>query len=112
MSFFQRVTKTVQIDEENSVEVRKLNYGERQQCMSKAMKVSAAGDSAAAVNIDAPLLALEMLKFAIVSWNGPGFESRPVTPANIESLPGEVAELLSRSVDSWNQALDDTEKKD
>jgi len=111
MSFFQRVTKTVEIDAENRVEIRKLNYGERQQCMSKAMKVTAAGDSGAAVAIDAPLLALETLKVAIVSWSGPGFEERPVTAANIEALPSEIAEQLAAAVDKFNAPAGDAEKK-
>lgn len=112
MSFFQRVTKTVQIDKENSVEIRKLNYGERQRCMSKAMTVKADGNGAGEVEIDAALMQMEMLKFGVISWTGPGFEGRPVTPSNIEALPAEVAEVLAAAVDKFNPQASNAEKKD
>lgn len=111
MSFFQRTTQTVKIDDENSVELRKLNYGERQRCMSKAMTVKAHGGENE-VTIDAALLQLEMLKFAVTSWTGPGFDGRPVTPSNIEELPGDIADKLASAVDGLNPEVSEDEKKD
>lgn len=114
MSFFKRVTTMVQVDAKNRVEVRKLNYGERQRCMSKATRVKVQGkgkEQANEIEIDAGVLSMEMLKLAIMRWEGPDFESRPVTPSNVEELPTEVADLLAQAVDDLNPPLEEKEKK-
>lgn len=116
-SYFERVTVVVPIDTDDlataqdTVEVRKLNYGERQRAISKATRVKVQGKNQQDIDIDAGLMSMEMLKFAIVRWDGPGFEGQPVTPSNIEALPPEIADKLAEAVDTLNPELSDEEKK-
>lgn len=113
MGFFESQTKTVRIDAQNSAVVRKLTFAERQQVMSRAMKVDMKpGDAGGAnVAIDAALMAFEMTKIAVVSWDGPGWEGREVTADNVAALPPAIGDLLSKVVDQLNQSLRDDEKK-
>lgn len=116
-SYFERVTVVVPIDTDDlataqdTVEVRKLNYGERQRAISKATRVKVHGKNQQDIDVDAGLMSMEMLKFAIVRWDGPGFEGQPVTPSNIEALPPEIADKLAEAVDALNPELSDVEKK-
>lgn len=114
MSYFERVVAVVVVDEAagDRVTVRKLNYGERQRCLSLATRVNVTGKGQGSVEVDAGLLGLEQLKRAVVSWEGPGFGGMPVAPSYIEALPTEVADLLSKAVDELNPPLSDEEKKD
>ena len=117
MSYFQRVTVTVPVDTDDletaqdTVEVRKLNYGERQRCMSKATKLTVA-DGANEIVVDVGTLSMEQLKAAIVSWSGPGFDGLPVCPTNVEALPPEIADKISKAVDSLNPPVSEPEKKE
>lgn len=121
MGFFTSQTKVVELDEAHRVTVRKLTYGERQQCLSRAMKVHAtptpgkgpgrqqALDSTE-LTLDAALLASEQVKAALVSWEGPNFEGRPATGDNLMLLPAEIVDVISRAADELNAGLSAEEK--
>lgn len=94
MSFFQRTVRTVIIDEENSITLRALTYGEEQQVKALAMRTRADFQGNGEMTIDATTLESAAFKLAVVGWQGPGFEGRPVTPENIEALPPWVIDLL------------------
>lgn len=94
MSFFQRVVKTVVIDEENSITIRALTYGEEQEVKALAMKTKADFKGNGEMSIDATLLERAAFHLAIVGWSGPGFEGRPVTHENIDQLPPWILDML------------------
>lgn len=100
MSFFATKTQVVQIDAENSITVRTLSYGEEQDIMQRARKVGAkipfgangqpAAEQVGEITFDQTMLERHTLRKCIVSWDGPGFDGRPVTIENIEALPSYV----------------------
>ena len=112
MSFYTTQTKTVTVDKENSAVVRKLSYAEYQKVKSTATKVSLtqAGQTMG-VDIDPFVMQTELLAAALVSWDGPGFEDRPVNRENILALPSNVGDLLATAADGLNSEPDDAEKK-
>jgi len=107
MGFFAQQTKVVKIDDENTVTVRKLTYAERQDVIDKATQVGA--DMEAQVHVGR--MKAELLYHAVVSWSGPGFEGRPVTPENIGALPPDIADLIAAGADELQSGLADDEKK-
>ncbi|HHB12082.1 MAG TPA: hypothetical protein ENK62_02645 [Chromatiales bacterium] len=110
MSFFTPQTRVVRIDEENRVTIRKLTYGERQEILSQCMQVSAgAGEE---VSLDPARMQRMAMHKCIVSWDGPGFDGRPVTPENIDALPAPVVDVIREAVDELNAGLDAAEKND
>lgn len=111
MSFFDRQTVTVDIDAENSVTIRKLTYGERQRCLSVAAKarIDSAGNES--VDIDPGRLSLERLFAAIVSWSGPGFAGHSVNRENIEALPPEVLDSVTKALAALSEGVSEGEKK-
>jgi len=111
MSFFDRQTVTVEIDAENSVVIRKLTYGERQRCISLAAKGRIDDQGNETLDIDPGRLALEKVAAATVSWDGPGFDGRPVSRANIEALPPEVLDPVMKALGGLGQGASDGGKK-
>ena len=108
MSFFTELVKRVGIDSENSVTIRKLTYGQRQAAISKASRLNPLTQE---TNIDFGLLRLEQLAACVVGWDGPGFEGRPASRANVEALPPEVAEKIEAALDAFAPPLSSDEKK-
>ncbi len=116
MGFFTQQRATVVLDAENSVTVRKLTYGEQQAAMSAAMQfeMSMGQDgkgNTATGKLDPFGMKREELITAIVSWEGPGFESRAVTRQNILALPPEIIDAIQTVVDELNAGADADEKK-
>lgn len=110
MSFYTTQTKTVTVDKENSAVVRKLSYAEYQKVKSTATKVSLT-QAGQTMDIDPFVMQTELLAAALVSWDGPGFEDRPVNRENILALPSNVGDLLAAAADGLNSEPDDAEKK-
>lgn len=108
-SFFTEQTRVVEIDEDNRVTVRKLTYGRRQQTISKASKINPVNQEA---SLDFAQMRVEQLVAGVVSWEGLGFEGRPVNRENILALPPEVAEKIEAGIDAFNQPLTGEEKKE
>lgn len=117
MSFFDKQTRTIVLDEENSVVVRKLTYGEQQAAMSAAMSfemtlATGKGQQGNATGkLDPFRMKREELYSAVVSWAGPGFDGRPVSRENIDALPPEVIDAIQAATDELNGGLSDDEKK-
>lgn len=107
MSYFTQQTQVVKLDDENTVTVKRISYGERQTCIDKATVLR--GDMDPVVNVGTMKAAL--LHAAIVAWAGPGFEDRPVTPANIDALPVEIGDRIAEAADALQAGLSDDEKK-
>jgi len=120
MSFYTQQRATVVLDAENSVVVRKLTFGEEETAMSASMQfeMSMSQEQAqggkgntATGKLDPFRMKREQLITAIVSWEGPGFEGRPVTRENILALPPEIIDAIRVVVDDLNAGADENEKK-
>lgn len=120
MSFFTQQTRVVEIDALNRVTVRKLTYAQQQAVLSAAMtfkmsmqtgQTGQAGQTTTG-EVDPFRLNSEKLFAAIVSWEGEGFEGRPVTRENIGALPLDVVAIIQAAVDELNADMSDAEKKD
>lgn len=111
MSFFDTKTQTVAIDDDNTVTIRALTYGEEQDIRQRAMRVKAGMDGQGEATVDAVLIQRETLRKSIVSWEGPGFDGRPVTTENINALPSSVLDPVVVAINAINKPLSDAEKK-
>ncbi len=116
MSFYTQQKATVVIDAENSVVVRKLTYGEQQAAMSASMQFEMSmgqnkAENTATGKLDPFAMKREELITAVVSWEGPGFEGRPVTRQNILALPPEIIDAIQTVVDDLNAGASEDEKK-
>jgi hypothetical protein len=112
MSFFTQPQRVVQIDEDNSITIRALTYGETQDLTSRCMTLSAdvgRGSTQAVAQLDGPLMEQLTWEKAIIAWSGPGFEGRPVTRENILGLPTFIFELLKKPFDEISE-LGENEK--
>ena len=108
MSFFSEQTRIVEIDADNSVTVRKINYGQQQAAIGAVSKINPVTQEA---SIDFAGLMREQLIYAVVSWEGPGFDNRPVCRENVLALPPEIVEKIAAGVEALNKPLSDEEKK-
>lgn len=108
MSFFQQQTQVVHIDADNSVTVRRLTFGEQQAVISESTAFDIVSQEA---TFDFARNQAAKLSRAVVSWVGPGFDGRPVTPENIMALAPEVGQKILSAVEALNAGLSDTEQK-
>lgn len=122
MSFFSQRTATVDIDSENRVTIRELTHGEKQDIQRQATRISAKmqaggrnGRSDAPEGeavVDAVLIQSQTLHKSVVSWEGPGFEDRPVTAENIDALPSWVVDQIIEAINGLDpEPLTEAEKK-
>ena len=102
MSFFTQQTKVVDLGEGNTVTVRKLTFGERQNITSACSDADARTQE---FKIDFAKLRIERAKIAISSWEGPGFEGRNVSPENIAALPTDIADIILEAIDELNDEV-------
>lgn len=110
MSFFDSLTKVVQIDDKNTITLRALTWGEEQAIKQKCMTVSADQSGTANAAIDPIEIELMTFRLAIIAWSGPGFDDRPVTHENIAALPGWIVEKLREPYNDLS-TLSEEEKK-
>ncbi len=109
MGFFsQQQLRVVRIDDENTVTVRRLTFGESQAVISESTVFDLVSQEA---SLDFAKNQVAKLSKAIVAWNGPGFEGRPVTRENIEALPSEVGAIIVKGVEELNKGLTEPEQK-
>jgi hypothetical protein len=111
-SFFDRIRKVVDLGNGNFITLRSLTLQEQQEIQTRCMKVKVSlnNNSSSEIEIDAPLMTRLTWHRAIESWEGPGFEGRPVTPENIDQLPPAILEMLQVEYNSLG-SLTETEKK-
>lgn len=109
MSFYTPApTVTVQIDAENSVVLRRLSFGETQEVVGESTVFDMGARTG---RLDFSKHQVARLSRAIVSWDGPGFEGRPVSRENIAALPTWVGDKLARAVEEINTGLAGDEQK-
>lgn len=113
MGFFSQTTKVVDLGGGNSVTLRSLTFGERQELQSRCMKIGASmngKNSGAEAAFDVALMQRLTWQKAISAWDGPGFEGRPVTAENIDALPAWLLDQLTPEYNSL-EGLSAEEKK-
>ena len=106
-NFFSSLTETVDLGGGNSITVRSLSWAERQRITHLAALV-ANGNTQVMGNA----MNTEAIKVVIVSWDGPGFADRPVTPENIESLDAWVADKAIDAAMKLSSPPSEPEKKE
>lgn len=99
---------TVNIDDENSVTVRRLTFGESQDVLSESTEFDIASKQG---RLDFGKHQIAKLTRSVVAWSGPGFESRPVNAANIAALPPAIGEKIAQAVAQVNGDLDGEDQK-
>lgn len=111
-SFFEKLTQTIAIDAENKITVVAPTYAQVQAANSKAMKMTMGIDgTGGGVDFDMAAMEVELMKACISSWEGPGFDGRPVTVENICALPSFVIEAIRPAVNALTKGMSETEKK-
>lgn len=116
MSFFDVKTDVVRIDDENTVTIRALTYGEEQDIKQQAMKVSMrisgkkGDDAQGEATVDPAVMQRLTLQKAIIAWAGPGFDNRPVSAENIDALPSFVLDPVIEAYNALTAPLTDEEK--
>lgn len=108
MGFFQAQTQVVRVDDENAVTIRRLTFGESQAVISESTVFDIVSQEA---KFDFARNQAAKLKRAVVAWEGPGFEGRPVTEENLLALPPEVGQKLLQAVEALNAGLSGDEQK-
>lgn len=91
-SFFTPTTKVIDLGDGNTVTLRKVTFEQYAEAQGKATKV--VSDS---LQLDWPKLRMEVLKRAVASWDGPGFDGQQPTAENIGALPWEIGNRLAES---------------
>jgi len=108
MGFFQAQTQTVQIDEENTVTIRRLTYGESQAVISESTQFDPRVQEA---KFDFGRNQAARMKRSVVAWHGPGFEGRPLTEENLLALPSKIGEQIMQAIVDLNDGLSGEEQK-
>ena len=104
--FFTAQTTVLTIDDDgNTVTVKRPTVAERNNAISVGVS------SSSEANLQAMRIQNEMLKAIVVSWDGPGFEGREVSEANIMNLPSWLSDHIVDSAESFLNPLTDDEKK-
>lgn len=84
-SFFEPQTKIIEIDEENTVTIRKPTFGEMMDVMeTSGIKAGGSNEEYAAK------LGRALTRLCIVEWAGSGFDGAEPTPDNVDRLPFAV----------------------
>ena len=90
MGFFTSTTKVVDLGDGNTVTLRKIAFQQYAEAQSAATHI--VGE---ALQLDWPRLRAEVLKRAVQSWEGPGFDGQQPTPDTIGALPWEIGNKLA-----------------
>lgn len=108
MSFFQQQTQVVHLDAAHTVTVRRLTFGESQAVISESTVFDIVAQEA---KFDFARNQAAKLGRAVVAWDGPGFEGRPVTAENIMALSPEIGQKILQAVEAINAGMSETEQK-
>lgn len=109
MSFFTQLTEVVQIDDDNSVTLKMPSVEDRIKIMEPIAHLIEENEML--FGLRAQMAACITL---VLSWHGPGFEERGVTPENIKALPPVVFDKIANhavQLVGMTEEKDDTEKK-
>lgn len=94
MSFFAPPTKTVDLGDGNTAQLRKMTYGEM----------------LATYNEGIEHVGVEQTICSLVSWSGPDFDGRPANRENFLALPFDVStQILKAAIDLNTLSKDEGE---
>lgn len=108
MGFFAQQTRTIPLDESNSITITKPSFGKRQDMLTPAVKFDAESKSQL---VNGAIIQRESLCTYITSWSGPGFEGMPCTRENILLLESDIADKVLKAIEDFDKPLSDEEKK-
>lgn len=111
MSFYDKQTTRVEIDEDHTITIQRLSYGQRQRCISVAAIAKVDENRQETMTIDPGRLSIERLVYGIIAWEGPGFEGRVVNRENIEDLPPEVLDPVTAALSNFDDGPSESQKK-
>jgi hypothetical protein len=94
MSFFAPQTQTIDLGDGNTVQLRKMTYGE----LMAAFDDPEYGEKRRGV--------AETIQ-SLVSWDGPGFEGKPATRENFKALPWDIASKIVSASNDLNFLSED-----
>ncbi len=103
-TFWDLPTKTIDLGDGNTVNVRKLTFADAQKIWDDRSLYEGAAETAAI------RYAAAVLRLSICGWAGPGFEGRGVSPENIDGLPMTIVNQLGSEAVEFCM-LTDAEKK-
>ena len=106
-SFFAPLTRTVPIDDQNTITLRAPKYGEMQEVNSRAMVVRVGMDGEGAATFDAGLLERLIFHMCITAWSGPGFDGLEPKPELIDQLPVWVLDKLKPAINELTKSMED-----
>jgi len=125
--FFRPQERVVHLDDENRITIRRLTWGQVQGIRSRTIRMrvqvptsptrglAANGNppdnDPGEIDLDPYRFQEELVVESVVSWEGPGFEGRPVTRENVLALPEWIVEKLLAEIDKLNQGITESEKK-
>jgi len=108
MDYFNKLTKRVDLDDENWVEIQQMTWGDSKKSLERAMQMGQGNQ----IRIDPGAVQVEQMVLSIKSWGGPGFGDRPVNRANILALPQFIGDKLAEEIEAINSPIPDDEKKE
>lgn len=116
MGFFTEATKVIELDEANTVTIRRLNWKQKKRIqdvmMRPALNMDIAGESQQRLTSQFDMVGAqaETLRLGIAAWSGPGFEGQEPNAENVLDLPEEIADRILKEIDGFN-TVTDAEKK-
>ena len=108
MDFFRKLTKRVNIDSDNWIEIQQLTFGDAKKTFSRVMTMQQ-GDN---IMIDPGAVQIEQMCLSILQWGGPGFGGRPVTKENILALPQFIGDMVAEAIAEINEPMSEPEKNE
>jgi hypothetical protein len=91
MSFFAPPTKAIELGDGNTVQLRKMTYGEM---------LATYADGIEHIGVEQTIASL-------VAWSGPGFDGKPATRENFLALPFDVASTILKAAIDLNSVSKD-----
>lgn len=108
MSFFRQQSKTIIIDDQNSITITKPSFGKRQEMLAPAMKFNAENGNIEPIP---GIFQKQNICLWVTGWNGPGFDGLPCTPENVLQLDTDITDLVLKHIDSFGSEVSDETKK-
>lgn len=108
MGFFATQSKTILLDDENSITITKPSFGKRQDILSLVTKFSTASQT---VDFDIAAQRKEMLCAWVTAWSGPGFDGFSPDREHVLSLPPEIADKVLSEIDTFGDEVTEDTKK-
>lgn len=108
MSFFAKQTKTIILDDENSITITKPSFGRRQEMLAPAMRFNAETNGIEPIP---GIFQKQNICLWVTGWSGPGFDGLPCTSENVLQLDTDITDKILKEIDSFGGEVNDETKK-